>query len=500
MLSDANETHEKNPRFVAQSFGDMVLRSPRESEADVEVFSQSAKAWLPGRVALLAAPGKITVCYSLEGKKCRKHLSPFTQMIRVEDRIEESEEEADPDLSFHQVFRFFLGDLETPQYSLQRTLEKAAQMDRQQKHQARSIHPASATRAREIAVEARDNYHRHGVLFLDEELVPNPEFNEKLGHRGTVRMASLPAKLIDGRPRARDVFQGAEAHNCGFMAALAAIADHEDGYLVRLLLQQHNEQEHDDDLNAEGCYRVSLFLNTSSRNLEKYRQVHPSLIASEQEVFFSNTRNSIKAATRGSWRTVVVDDAVPSDCNRRWPRACRPNGPLWPCIIEKAFAKACGSYEKMDFVDLTDALVILTGQSTFRIELARLASSAHKKLFRDLCEYKRRGILVTAGILQPEARVLPNGLVTKHAYTLLDLVPVLDHTRRLLTLVKLRNPWGQNAWCGDFGPKDMRWDPELHWRIHGDDPGVFCICWADFLQNFTKIHVCQVGDSASAWP
>ena len=32
-----------------------------------------------------------------------------------------------------------------------------------------------------------------------------------------------------------------------FMAALAAIADHEDGYLVRLLLQQ-NEHEHNDDL------------------------------------------------------------------------------------------------------------------------------------------------------------------------------------------------------------------------------------------------------------
>ena len=36
-------------------------------------------------------------------RSVRKHLSPFTQMIRVEDRIEESEEEADPDLSFHQA-------------------------------------------------------------------------------------------------------------------------------------------------------------------------------------------------------------------------------------------------------------------------------------------------------------------------------------------------------------------------------------------------------------
>eukprot|EP00438_Fugacium_kawagutii_P025088 Skav212960 [mRNA] locus=scaffold3901:64632:66506:- [translate_table: standard] len=155
----------------------------------------------------------------VKGKRCRKHLSPFTRMIRVEEI--DSEEEMDPDLSFHQVFRFFLGDLSAPQYSLQQTLEKAAQMERQQKHQARSIHQASAAKAKMVAAEARDNFHRHGLLVLDQEL-------------GTAF---------------RDVFQGAEAHNCGFMAALAAIADHEDGYLVRnLLLQLHKDQGHNDDL------------------------------------------------------------------------------------------------------------------------------------------------------------------------------------------------------------------------------------------------------------
>ena len=45
----------------------------------------------------------------------------------------------------------------------------------------------------------------------------------------------------------------------------------------------------------------------------------------------------------------MVDDVVPADV-RSTPRACRPNGPLWPSIIEKAFAKVCGGYEKMDFV------------------------------------------------------------------------------------------------------------------------------------------------------
>eukprot|EP00913_Durusdinium_trenchii_P017209 g16182.t1 len=160
------------------------------------------------------------MCHVGQGKKCRKHLSPFTKQIRVEDEAEETEEEADPDLSFHQVFRaarrFVLGD-----------------------------------------------------------------------------------------------FDGSE--------------------------------------NQCGCYRVSLFLNTSSRNLQKYRQAHPSLIASEKEVFFSNTRNSIKAEARGSWRTIVVDDIVPDSDG---PRACRPKGAVWPSIIEKAFAKACGSYERTNLLTL----------------------------------------------------------------------------------------------------------------------------------------------------
>lgn len=70
------ERHEKSPRFVAQNgsklrrHGAVTGVTTGVSMASVEVFSQSAKAWLPGRVSLLAAPGKITVCYSLEAKLC----------------------------------------------------------------------------------------------------------------------------------------------------------------------------------------------------------------------------------------------------------------------------------------------------------------------------------------------------------------------------------------------------------------------------------------------
>ena len=52
------------------------------------------------------------------------------------------------------------------------------------------------------------------------------------------------------------------------------------------------------------------------------------------------------------------------------------------------------------------------------------------------------------------------------AFLWLVQVAELDSWRRLLTLVKLRNPWGQSTWCGNFGPKVggcTRW--RVLWRF-----------------------------------
>lgn len=53
-------------------------------------------------------------------------------------------------------------------------------------------------------------------------------------------------------------------------------------------------------------------------------------------------------------------------------------------------------------VDLTDALVILTGQSTFRIELARLNSAARKKPLGNRIGLRAIAIRFTRSLLQTE--------------------------------------------------------------------------------------------------
>ena len=48
-----------------------------------------AKDWVPGHVCLLAAAGKLTVTYVVDGYTCRKHLDPWSEQIRLTELPEE---------------------------------------------------------------------------------------------------------------------------------------------------------------------------------------------------------------------------------------------------------------------------------------------------------------------------------------------------------------------------------------------------------------------------
>ena len=105
------------------AFGLAMPRDKDSAQAEIEVFSKSLNAWVPGKVWLFASAGKITVTYAVNGHRCRKHLYPWTQQIRsvgemdpdsavldMEDMQQEVEvvgdmlpswgEEADPEFSF----------------------------------------------------------------------------------------------------------------------------------------------------------------------------------------------------------------------------------------------------------------------------------------------------------------------------------------------------------------------------------------------------------------
>jgi len=76
----------------------------------------------------------------------------------------------------------------------------------------------------------------------------------------------------------------------------------------------------------------------------------------------------------GEWRAVVMDDRVPvrKVGGQRWRPAFAHSGTgttLWQCLVEKAYAKICGSYQGLESGLVHVGMAELTGGAGRRIDL-----------------------------------------------------------------------------------------------------------------------------------
>lgn len=77
------------------------------------------------------------------------------------------------------------------------------------------------------------------------------------------------------------------------------------------------------------------------------------------------------------------------------------------------------------------------------------------------------------------------GVVGSHAYAVLEAWEEGD-----VKLLKLRNPWGEGEWEGDWSDGSANWTPEYMTKLRhkfGND-GVFWISYSDFLKRFQSIN------------
>ena len=61
-------------------------------------------------------------------------------------------------------------------------------------------------------------------------------------------------------------------------------------------------------------------------------------------------------------------------------------------------------------------------------------------------------------------------------------------------MVKMRNPWGQGEWKGDFCDGSAKWTARLTEKLRHEsrEDGVFWMQFRDFLENFRSLHVCRI--------
>jgi len=289
-------------------------------------------------------------------------------------------------------------------------------------------------------------------------------------------------QLFEGKIEPEDLTQG-ELGNCWLAAALASAAMHPDLIRAAFLTKEYNPR---------GRYDVRLF------DLEKKEFV-----------------------------VVTVDDLIPCKKGTKEPRFMKPNRhEAWAMIMEKAFAKhwkttrEYGSYSELNGGMAKNAWTMLTGDYVHQFTRP-LASTEewnvaleHKdkdsrgkyssaEMWRLVKRYTQTKALCAASShpnADQKSRIVSRGIVTSHAYSILDARDAVTGATMGMggtkwRLVRLRNPWGRKEWNGAWSDRSKIWDDfkDLKASLHVDDSddGIFWMSWSDFCDIFDRIDICD---------
>eukprot|EP01006_Ploeotia_vitrea_P053501 TRINITY_DN67795_c4_g2_i2.p1 TRINITY_DN67795_c4_g2~~TRINITY_DN67795_c4_g2_i2.p1 ORF type:complete len:821 (-),score=28.58 TRINITY_DN67795_c4_g2_i2:29-2443(-) len=195
----------------------------------------------------------------------------------------------------------------------------------------------------------------------------------------------------------------------------------------------------------------------------------------------------------GKWEPLIVDSNFPTKHNHLVYASAQHNQ-LWVPLLEKAYAKLHGSYADIVGGNVHTALSDLTGAPCEVIRLeddnadwdliwARMVSSAQ-------ANFLMGASCGRTGCSAEKWKQL--GLISSHAYAIQD-VRAEDGER----LVRLRNPWGNAEWKGDWREGCPKWTESLKRKIPRANKayGEFWISYHDFILRFNSVDICKENQS-----
>ncbi|KAF6717920.1 Calpain-1 catalytic subunit [Oryzias melastigma] len=194
----------------------------------------------------------------------------------------------------------------------------------------------------------------------------------------------------------------------------------------------------------------------------------------------------------GRWIDVVIDDKLPTINGRLIFVRSKDPTEFWPALMEKAYAKVCGSYADMNAGTPAEALVDFTGGVHMYVQLTNPPAD----LWELMCRAGRTKSLMSCGTPQGKTAqntVLPNGLVQGHAYTVTG-VRQMNSRGETVQLVRLWNPWGKREWNGDWSDESPLWKTvstkEREKCLSIRDDGEFWMTLKDFCRNYSDLDIC----------
>ena len=200
----------------------------------------------------------------------------------------------------------------------------------------------------------------------------------------------------------------------------------------------------------------------------------------------------------GKPQIVIVDDYLPIDKTTKKPCYAQSKGnEIWVMLLEKAWAKVNGGYANIISGLPSEALEFLIG-------LGSLSYDTENADTDDINEYKNEIIknvqiadqnncLISCSTSSNQ-NITKVGLVDGHAYTLISFHQITTSKNKNVYLFKIRNPWSQGEWSGDWSDKSSLWDDKAKSQVEFEkkEDGIFFMNDTDFFKYFTHVEICYI--------
>ncbi|CAI2386063.1 unnamed protein product [Moneuplotes crassus] len=191
----------------------------------------------------------------------------------------------------------------------------------------------------------------------------------------------------------------------------------------------------------------------------------------------------------GENRTVLIDDYIPFDPKKNKPAFSQSKGnELWVMLLEKAWAKVNGNYEKSIKGFVSEAFRALTGAPVVFFKHLYIQDIWDEIYEADKVDYIICGSSGEDNLHKYEEM----GLISEHAYSVIEAREI-ETPKGKERLLKMRNPWGHKEWLGKWSDNDESWTDELRETLgcQEKNDGVFFMCVEDYLSYFRTTVICK---------
>ncbi|XP_016897670.1 eukaryotic translation initiation factor 4E type 2 isoform X3 [Cynoglossus semilaevis] len=206
---------------------------------------------------------------------------------------------------------------------------------------------------------------------------------------------------------------------------------------------------------------------------------------------------------QGYWMEVTVDDRLPCINSTLCFSSCHSPNAFWVALLEKAYAKLHGSYERLWAGQVSEALVDLTGGLAEHWSLGDLSLDEGQMADRDSEQIRRRRLDLNRlnhvkdnCLLSCSTNSSPGGaseLGQYHALNVMEWLDVKAESGSEIRLLRIKNPWGRGCWGGrwiedgaSWRSIDPKWASELQSRVA---EGEFWVDEAEFRSQFDDVTV-----------